>query len=101
MTAPSGGNGDQQPEDEAGNAERNRDRKAGDDEICHRLIGAERSSQVALQEIADPVEVLDGQGAIEAILLRQRIDGVGRCILAQDHRGDVAAGPANEQENGD
>ena len=60
-----------------------------------------RRAEVAAQDAADPVEVLHDERPVEAELLADRGDLLGRRLRAADHRAQVARQQAQQQEDDD
>ena len=95
----SGGNGEDQAEDECGEGELDGVGVAGRDEVEDRVVEADAAAEVAVENALPVVEVLDCEGLVEAVLVAEGGEIGGGCSLAEHLLDGVAGNEMDEQED--
>ena len=83
-------NGEQECEDDRRRAERHGDGQPRENHLRNRLAQRIRTPEIPAQGAGEPIEILDGDGPVEAVELANRLDVGGTCALAGDGNRRIA-----------
>ena len=92
--------GEQEREEYGSRAELEGNRKAFGNKLRDRLLEEERGSQIALDGASDPVQVLNDDRSVQAIVSPHGLDGFGRCPRPGERHREVSRQLEQREGNG-
>ena len=95
----SGGDGEDEADEQRGDGELDGVGVAGGNEMDDRIVEADGAAEVAVEDALPVVQVLDGEGLVEAVLVAERGEVGDGCSLAEHLLDGVAGDEMNEQED--